>query len=165
MPPLPHESHRSSQCELRAQQDKWVEYPLATSRTLERAFKAKKSTCDVDTERFVNLDPQDLYQARKDSPDRRRMVRRGDDDQEDDDNDDDDDDTLDSVQEDDDSDGSDSGELELGSYPPMRCYHRHFMCIVVGAGGDTHVAGTTSSDDNAQVIKWFWGRPLPCRSF
>ena len=126
--------HRSSQSELPTQQDKWAEYALTTSRRLEIAFKANEKVCDVDNERFVNLDPQDMYQARKDAPDRRRMVRRGGDDKgddddgdgdenddddgdgdgDDDDDDDDDDGISGSAQEQDDgSDGSDSGELVL----------------------------------------------------
>lgn len=77
---------------------------------LEKSFKSKEKICDVDNERFVNLDPQDLYQARKDAPDRRRMVRRGGEDQKDDD--DSNEDQSDSEQEQDDSsDDDDAGEL------------------------------------------------------
>ncbi len=143
---------------------------------LEKAFKAKdKVVCDVDNERFVNLDPQDLYQARKDAPDRRRMVRRGDDDQQDADEDDDDgdnsdsgdDDNLDSEQEhDESSDGEDPMSLDRCAvhlaYPSSHLFCKHNVtgkCLDVGTGDETQVAGTSSDSGNAQVIKWFWGTP------
>jgi hypothetical protein len=50
----------------------------------------------------------------------------------------------------------------------MLCHHvvtGTCMYIDVGAGSGARAAGTSSGDDVAQVIKWFWGRPLPRCSY
>ena len=57
-------------------QNHWVQYNAATQSMLESAFLAKQPRVDVDGVRFVQLNRVNMYQARADAPDRRRMVER-----------------------------------------------------------------------------------------
>ena len=57
-------------------QNHWVQYNVSTSSLLETAFTAKQPRVDIDSVRFVQLNRVNMYQARKDAPDRRRMVER-----------------------------------------------------------------------------------------
>jgi hypothetical protein len=108
-----------------------VEYPSTKSRLLEKAFKAKAKTYDVDDERFVNMDPDDLYQARKDAPDRRRLVRRGEDEEDDEeDKDEEEDEEEDEEDEDEDEDEDEEGDDEeddVGEFSQL--------CIAAREGG------------------------------
>ena len=104
-------------------QNHWVQYNAATQSLLESAFLAKRPRVDVDGVRFVQINRVNMYQARADAPDRRRMVERRteDEDSEDDSEDPDDSSPLKQQQQpvpaaapaasdvDDDSDGDDGG--------------------------------------------------------
>ena len=57
-------------------QNHWVQYDAAKQSLLETAWNAKQPRVDVDGVRFVQLNRVNMYQARKDAPDRRRMVER-----------------------------------------------------------------------------------------
>ena len=135
-----------------------MEYPSAKSRLLEKAFKAKAKTYDVDDERFVNMDPDDLYQARKDAPDRRRLVRRGEDEEDEDEEDDEEEDDV----------GEFSqlciaarevGPEQICSCPNRVCSSPTTTAMGDATGGKGQGASSSAANANAaSVIKWFWGR-------
>jgi hypothetical protein len=102
-------------------QNHWVQYNAATQSLLESAFLAKQPRADVDGVRFVQLNRVNMYQARADAPDRRRMVERRTDDEDSEDGSEDPDDPSPQQPQpvpavvpaasdvDDDSDGDDGG--------------------------------------------------------